>query len=82
MVIQLLGTTAPFFALAYISRRWPRVAGGLLVALAALFLALYFGMSRFSHLPFPVKIATAVLFVGPLLSSGVALLQANMEPAE
>lgn len=81
MAMQLLVTTAPFFALAYASRRWPRVAGGLLVALSAFFLAAYFGMSQFSHLLFLVKIATVVLFVGPLLSSGVALLQRSEEEA-
>ncbi len=81
MAMQLLLTTAPFFVLAYASRRWPRVAGGLLVALSAFFLAAYFGMSRFSHLLFLVKIATAALFVGPLLSSGVALLRPGEEEA-
>jgi hypothetical protein len=81
MAMQLLVTTAPFFVLAYASRRWPRVAGGLLVTLSAFFLAAYFGMSRFSHLLFLVKISTVVLFVGPLLSSGVALLQRSEEEA-
>ena len=57
------------------------MAGGLLLALAAFFMAAYFGMSRFSHLLFLVKIATAVLFAGPLLSSGVALLQRSEEEA-
>jgi hypothetical protein len=79
MIMQLLVTTAPFFALAFISRRWPRVAGGLLVALSAFFLSVYFGTSRFSNLLFLAKVATAVLFIGPLLSSGVALLQPSEE---
>jgi hypothetical protein len=75
MAMQLLVTTAPFFVLAYASRRWPRVAGGLLMALSVFFLSVYFGWSRFSHLVFLAKIATAVLFVGPLMASGAALLQ-------
>jgi hypothetical protein len=79
MIMQLLVTTAPFFALAFISRRWPRVAGGLLVALSAFFLSVYFGTSRFSNLLFLAKVATAVLFIGPLLSSGVALIQPSEE---
>jgi hypothetical protein len=77
MAMQLLVTTAPFFVLAYVSRRWPRVAGGLLLAVSVFFLSVYFGTPRFSHLLFLVKVATAVLFVGPLLSSGAALLQAR-----
>ncbi len=79
MVMQLLVTTAPFFVLAYVSRRWPRVAGGLLVALSVFFLMVYFGTARFDRLLFLVKIATAVLFVGPLLASGVALLKPREE---
>ena len=79
MAMQLLVTTAPFFVLAYVSRRWPRVAGGLLVALSVFFLSVYFGTTRFDRLLFLVKITTAVLFVGPLLASGVALLQPREE---
>jgi hypothetical protein len=79
MAMQLLVTTAPFFILAYVSRRSPRVAGGLLIALSAFFLAVYFGTSRFNFLALVVKISTAVLFVGPLLASGVALLRPREE---
>jgi hypothetical protein len=76
MAMQLLVTTAPFFVLAYVSRRWPRVAGGLLVALSVFFLSVYFGTPQFDRLALVVKISTAVLFVGPLLASGVALVGA------
>ncbi len=79
MAMQLLVTTAPFFVLAYASRRWPRVAGGLLVALSIFFLSVYFGMSQFDRLALVVKASTAVLFIGPLLASGVALLQPRQE---
>jgi hypothetical protein len=79
MVMQLLITTAPFFVLAYVSRRWPRVAGGLLIVLSAVFLSIYFGTSRFAFLSFLTRIGVTVLVVGPLLSSGVALLQPREE---
>jgi hypothetical protein len=79
MVMQLLVTTAPFFVLAYVSRRWPRVAGAFLIALSLFFLGYYFYPGHFVHLLFLVKIGTAVLFVGPLLSSGVALLGGQEE---
>jgi len=79
LVMQLLVTTAPFFVLAYVSRRWPRVAGGLLVALSVFFLSVYFGTSRFDNLALVVRVSTAVLFVGPLLASGVALLRPREE---
>jgi hypothetical protein len=49
------------------------------VALSAFFLSVYFGTSRFSQLLFLAKVATAVLFVGPLLSSGLALLRPGEE---
>ncbi len=74
MFMQLLVTTVPFFLLAYLSRRWPRVAGALLVALSLFFLGYYFAPGHFPNLLFLTKIATAVLFVGPLLASGVALV--------
>ena len=79
LVMQLLVTTSPFFILAYVSRRWPRVAGVLLIAVSLLFLWLYFSPGRFSHLLFLVKVGTVVLFIGPLLASGVALLRGREE---
>lgn len=79
IAMQLLATTAPFFVLAYASRRWSRVAGGLLVALSVFFLSVYFGTARFDRLALVVKVSTAVLSVGPLLASGVALLQPREE---
>lgn len=77
MAMQLLVTTAPFFALAFGSRRWPRVAGALLVLLAAGFAVVYF--RGFPHLVLMVKLSVAVLFLVPLFSSGIALL-ARPEP--
>lgn len=78
MAMQLLVTTAPFFVLAFASRRWPRLAGGLLGALAATFFVLYFRGGN--HFPFVVKAQTTIFFIGPLLASGVALLGSPGEP--
>lgn len=71
MLMQLLITTAPFFVLAFASRRWPRAAGAGLLALSAFFLFVYFRGG--ANLPLVVKAQTAVLFAGPLLTSGFAL---------
>ena len=60
-------------------QRWPRVAGGLLIALSVFFLSVSFGTPQFDRLALVVKVSTAVLFVGPLLASGVALLQPREE---
>ena len=79
MIMQLLVTTAPFFVLAYVSRRWPRVAGAFLVALSLFFLGYYFYPGHFANLLLLVKLGVAVLFIGPLLASGVALLRSHRE---
>jgi hypothetical protein len=75
LLMQLLITTVPFFLLAYLSRRWPRAAGLLLTALSLFFLTYYFLPGHFSRLAFLVKLSTVVLFIGPLIASGVALFQ-------
>lgn len=72
MLMQLLVTTVPFFALAFTSRRWPRVTGLVLVTVSVALLYYYF--SGFPNLRLLVKGMTAVLFVGPLLTSGFALM--------
>lgn len=70
----------PFFALAYVARRWPRVAGVLLLAFASFFFY-FFGLYEvFGDDPLgkgrPVVL---VLFIGPLLASGIALLRAGRD---
>jgi hypothetical protein len=65
--------TLPFFALAWLSRRWPRAAGVLLLCSCALFAQLL-GVFRLSNLELVTRAITYVLFLGPLLASGVALL--------
>jgi len=80
LLMQLLITTLPFFLLAFVSRRWPRVAGVLLIAASASFIWIYF--RGFPALTLIAKAITVVLFVGPLLTSGLALLgRVESEPA-
>lgn len=66
---------APFFLLAWLSLRWPRVAGALLLA-AALFAFVFFGMDL-SMIDRPGRAITFVLLVVPLLGCGIALLRAG-----
>ena len=70
---------APFFLLAYLSRRWPRAAGGLLIAVSLFLLGYYFYPGHFGWVDVLTKMITAILFAGPLLASGVALLQPREE---
>ena len=63
---------APFFALAWLSSRWPRVTGILLLA-AFIFFFQFLGF----NLEQVDDGVTFILFLGPLLASGVALLLAG-----
>lgn len=65
--------TLPFFALAWLSKRWPRVAGVLLLCAAAYFVH-FFGVFRRDHLAIVDQAVTAVLFLGPLFACGLALV--------
>ena len=62
---------APFFVLAWLSGRWPRIAGVLLLAVSIFFFQ-FFGL--FSEGIEAVASDVFILFLGPLLASGVALL--------
>lgn len=62
----------PFFVLAWMAGRAPRVTGLLLLVTAAFFFQL-FGMFRNDNLSLMTQGVTFVLFVGPLLASGIAL---------
>lgn len=64
---------APFFALAWLSRRRPRIAGCLLLC-TAVFLFQFLGMFRRDTFGFVNESVTFILFLGPLLASGIALL--------
>ncbi len=76
----------PFFALAYVAGRWTRIAGVLLIASAAFFFY-YFGLYEiFGSAPLAIgRGEVIVLFIGPLVASGVALLSGrggNDDPGE
>ncbi len=63
---------APFFALAWLSGRWPRVTGILLLAAFIFFLQFFrFNLERVTDG------VTFILFLGPLLAGGIALLLAG-----
>lgn len=67
----------PYFALAWLARRWPKPAGALMIV-AAVSLYLFFGFwseERSSGLI--VNTGVAVLLCGPLLGCGLALLRAK-----
>jgi len=65
--------SAPFFVLAWVSKRWPRPAG-ILLLVAALFFFQFFQMFRRDNLALVTEGVTFILFLGPLLASGIALL--------
>ena len=65
--------SAPFFLLAWTAGRRPRTTGALLVA-ASVFFVHFFGLFRNDHLSLMTQGVTFVLFVGPLLASGIALV--------
>ncbi len=66
---------APFFVLAWLSTRWPRVAGVILLVVSVLLFLLIEVpvIARTGNLE-PITDVAFILFFGPLLASGVALL--------
>ncbi len=68
----------PFFALAVLSKRWPRLAGVLLLVVSAFFFQ-FFGMFRNGNLGLVTQGVTFILFLGPLLVSGLALLATDWD---
>jgi hypothetical protein len=65
----------PFFVLAWASGRWPKAAGVLLLA-AATYFFWRFGLYRIFG-PTPLEMGRGfviVIFIGPLVASGIALL--------
>jgi hypothetical protein len=68
----------PFFVLAYVAGRWPKIAGVLLLAAAAFFFYFFHLYRMFGPEPLAMgRGEVTVLFIGPLLASGVALLAAR-----
>ena len=68
---------APFFVLAWVSGRWPRVAGVLLLIAAAGFLVLELPHVARTSVLEVITDSEFILFFGPLFTSGVALLCAG-----
>jgi len=66
----------PFFGLAWLSSRRPRVSGILLLVVSVFFFLLI-GMRSVGGLALINASVTFILFIGPLLASGVALLCAG-----
>jgi hypothetical protein len=80
MVMQCL-LTVPFFACAWLSRRWPRSAGLLLVASSIFFAQMILRLHQARGFGLVVSAITLLLFIGPLLASGIALLARPGLPA-
>ena len=64
---------APFFVLAYLARRLPRVTG-LLLLMAAAFFIKFFGWYKVGRLGLVSQTITMIVFLGPLIGSGLSLL--------
>ena len=77
MLIHCL-PAAPFFLLAWLSRRWPRVTGALLIVVGSL-MYIVFRFWTNSRGGIISQTCTAVLLIGPLLASGLALLRVEAE---
>ena len=73
----------PFFLTALLARYYPRVAGVLLLG-ASVFFFNMFGLQKvFAGDPtLKGRIPVIVLFIGPLIASGIALLGGQMRPEE
>ena len=75
LIMQSL-LAAPFFILAYVAKRWPRIAGVVLIAVACFFFYFFHLYEIFG--PNPLERGRGmviVLFFGPLLVSGIILLR-------
>lgn len=75
LVMQSL-TAAPFFLLAWVARRWPRIAGVCLLLVTGFFFYLFRLFEIFGPDPLTRgRFMVMVLFLGPLAASGVMLLK-------
>ena len=77
-VIQSL-LAVPFFAMAWASGRWPRIAGGILLAVSICFFWLFKLAEIFTNPLEMGRVVVLVLFLGPLIASGLALLCTRLE---
>jgi len=68
--------TVPFFLMAYLSKKWPVLSGILLIGFAGFFFYLFHLYEIFGPDPMAKgRPVVMILFMGPLLASGVALLR-------
>ena len=63
----------PFFATAWACPRWPRLTGVVLIGASVFFYFFFGGMNR-PNFDLLTTLVTYLLFIGPLLASGVGLL--------
>lgn len=68
----------PFFAAALFANRFPRIMGVLLLTVSV-FLFFFFGWEEIFTRPFTGGIEAMVLFLGPLVVSGIGLLAGRRE---
>ena len=77
--LMSVAVTAPFFGMAWVARRWPRVAGIALIGFAAFFVY-FFGLYEVFTDPFGKgRSMVIIFFMGPLLTAGIALLRAEVD---
>lgn len=82
LVMQTL-LAVPFFLLAWMATRWPRITGAILIAVACFFFY-FFGLYEIFG-PDPLAKGRGhviVLFFGPLFTSGVLLVRPNNSSAD
>ena len=69
----------PFFALAWLARRWPKPSGVLMIAVAAAMYVFFGFYSEARSGGLIVNTGVAVLLCGPLVGCGLALLREKVE---
>jgi len=75
LIMQSL-LAAPFFLLAYVAKRWPKIAGIALIIISALFFYLFQLYKIFGPDPLAMGRGEVIIFfIGPLLVSGIILLR-------
>ena len=75
MFMQCL-LAVPFFAMAWACSRWPRVSGAILLVASVFFYFFFGGLNR-PNFDVITTAVTFLLFIGPLLASGIALVFAR-----
>ncbi len=75
LIMQSL-LAAPFFILAFVAKRWPQIGGILLILISAFFFYFFHLYEIFGPNPLEKgRGEVMVLFLGPLLFSGITLLR-------